>query len=425
VEGRGQRQGTGSVTDFGDVDLNAVRAALAARTPAQRRDMNDPAGPTFDPTRTDPFEGQFTVRLTVTSSEGKALRGVDRKVLTALDDPTLRPGFPKRLGTGGEAPLRYADLDADNVQELVLPTEDGLVHAYRPDGSELPGWPVRTETQFVARAHGASPALRASSRPRAAAGADDRRPHRRRPARDHHDGGGAHLRLARRRHRRPGWPGAPRSAAGQLRPRSAGQAAQAPEVRLPRVAVDRAARRPGRPALGRRRRPGRPPARVPARRHRDARLPGPAHRPRPAGRQADDGRVDQQRGDRRPRRRRARRGRDRHERGLRQHEQRRRRELLRRRRQRRRHDVARLCRALDRHRLARRQAVPPGWPIKLSGIIQDVLPLIGPGHDPAIYVEDGKPRIVVSTTGGALAIYAPTARGCARSSSRRRPARAR
>ena len=51
--------------------------------------------------------------------------GVHRKVLTALDDPTLRPGFPKRLGAGGEAPLRYADLNGDNVQELVLPTEDG------------------------------------------------------------------------------------------------------------------------------------------------------------------------------------------------------------------------------------------------------------------------------------------------------------
>ena len=75
------------------------------------------------------------MRLVVTSADGTALTGMDRKVLTALDDPTLRAGFPKRLGAGGEAPIRYADLDGDNRQELVVPTEDGRVHAYEPDGS--------------------------------------------------------------------------------------------------------------------------------------------------------------------------------------------------------------------------------------------------------------------------------------------------
>jgi hypothetical protein len=407
VEDAGSGKGPpASVTDFGDVDLNAVRAALAARTPAQRRDMNDPAGPTFDPTRTDPFEGQFTVRLTVTSSEGKALRGVDRKVLTAIDDPTLRPGLPQAPGhrRRGAAALRRPR--RRQRQELVLPTEDGLVHAYRPDGSELPGWPVRTETQFVARAHGASPALRASSRPRAAAGADDRRPHRRRPARDHHDGGeriyawhadGPPSRLAR----------APRSAAGQLRPRSAGQAAQAPEVRLPRVAVDRAARRP---------RPARPRSSPPAWTAACART-GPTGPPTPGfpvqlidpdlpadkqmtAESINNAAIGDLDGD----------GRD---------------EVV----------IAtnevygstnsggdvsffdavgNAAGTTSRVYAVRSTGTAspggkpflPGWPIKLSGIIQDVLPLIGPGHDPAIYVEDGKPRIVVSTTGGALAIYA-------------------
>ncbi len=148
------------VEDFGTLPLDDIRAALAART--EHPDRDDPAGPVLDITdpRLDPFGGQFTVRLVVTSSDGDALPGVDRKVLTALDDRTLRPGFPKRLGAGGEAPLRYADLDGDNVPELVLPAQDGRVHAYRPDGTELPGWPVRTETQFAARAHLDSPALR-------------------------------------------------------------------------------------------------------------------------------------------------------------------------------------------------------------------------------------------------------------------------
>ncbi len=150
------------VTDFGTIDLNAVRASLPAGPSA---DAADPAGPTLDPSRTDPYKGQFTVRLVVDDRDAATKDGVDRKVLTALDDPTLRAGFPKRLGTGGEAPLRYSDIDGDNRQELVLPTQDGQVHAYKPDGSELPGWPVKTETQFSARAHKGSPALGALAAP--------------------------------------------------------------------------------------------------------------------------------------------------------------------------------------------------------------------------------------------------------------------
>ena len=100
----------------------------------------------------------------MTATAADATPGVHRKVLTALDDPTLRAGFPKRLGAGGEAPLRYADLNGDNKQELVLPTEDGKVHAYRPDGSELPGWPVKTQTQSSAEEHATRRRSRRSTR---------------------------------------------------------------------------------------------------------------------------------------------------------------------------------------------------------------------------------------------------------------------
>ena len=61
--------------------------------------------------------------------------GIDRRVFTALDDGTIRPGHPKRMGAGGEAPLRWADLNGDNAQDLVLPLEDGTVHAY--DGGDV------------------------------------------------------------------------------------------------------------------------------------------------------------------------------------------------------------------------------------------------------------------------------------------------
>ncbi len=43
----------------------------------------------------------------------------------------------------------------------------------------------------------------------------------------------------------------------------------------------------------------------------------------------------------------------------------------------------------------------PGWPVELDGAIQDTLPLIGPGQDPAIAKIGGQPVIVASTTGSA------------------------
>src|SRR5581483_11429633 len=74
-------------------------------------------------------------------------------------DPTLRAGYPMKLGAGGETPLRYADLDGDNVPELIVPTEDGVIRVLRKDGSALAGFPVQTLLQVQAGAHLTSPAL--------------------------------------------------------------------------------------------------------------------------------------------------------------------------------------------------------------------------------------------------------------------------
>ncbi|HNG56992.1 MAG TPA: S8 family serine peptidase, partial [Solirubrobacterales bacterium] len=145
--------GTGSgsgITDLGSLDMNEVRDAMASYdAPA------DSGGPTFSTSGANPHDHEFTVRLVVTGS-GIATPGIDRRVFTLADDPDLRDGFPKRLGTGGEAPVRYADLDQDGVQELIVPLMDGTVHAFRPDGSELPGWPVETRLMRNADGHAAA-----------------------------------------------------------------------------------------------------------------------------------------------------------------------------------------------------------------------------------------------------------------------------
>ena len=148
----------GDVTELGEVDLTEVRAALESYVPPP-----DPGSPIFNPLSPHPYSGQFTVRLTVTADDGRRTAGVDRKVLTAIDpaEQRLRDGFPKQMGTGGEAALRYADLDGDNAEELLVPLEDGTLHAYRPDGTELPGWPVETRTMAQAAAHAGTPGLSA------------------------------------------------------------------------------------------------------------------------------------------------------------------------------------------------------------------------------------------------------------------------
>ncbi|MBX6421801.1 MAG: S8 family serine peptidase, partial [Nevskia sp.] len=146
---------SGTLTDFGTIDLKAVRAALASYTVPL-----DPGGPTFSAGALNPYQNQFTVRLTVTAADIPTA-GQDRRVFTALADDTLRPGYPRRLGSGGEAPLRYADLDGDNVPELIVPTEDGWLRVYRKDGSDFPGFPVHTQLMVQAAAHTAAPGFAA------------------------------------------------------------------------------------------------------------------------------------------------------------------------------------------------------------------------------------------------------------------------
>jgi hypothetical protein len=152
-------ESNGTVTNFGSIDLEAVREALATYVVPP-----DAAGPTFAAGEPNPFQHEFTVQLEV-EGKGIALTGIDRRVFSTFTDSTLSPGFPKYVGSGGESAIRYADLTNDNVQELIVPLADGTVHAYLPDGSELKGWPVHTEVQQSALGHSGSPGLAAIGLP--------------------------------------------------------------------------------------------------------------------------------------------------------------------------------------------------------------------------------------------------------------------
>ncbi len=94
-------------------------------------------------------ENQYTitVRIQVNATYPGgvgAVKGEQRRTLYIHDDPTLLAGFPKFLGSSGEASPRLVDLDGDGKRDILYPAADGLLHAYRFDGREIDGWPFKT-----------------------------------------------------------------------------------------------------------------------------------------------------------------------------------------------------------------------------------------------------------------------------------------
>jgi hypothetical protein len=117
------------------LDPNQVAALLPAG-------VNGPPVRADGSLRGDPDRFAFTLRVRVTDDGGQ--RGEDRRTLHLHDDPQLVSGFPMYLGSDGASSPVPADLDQDGIEELLVATSSGQVHALRLDGTELPGWPVST-----------------------------------------------------------------------------------------------------------------------------------------------------------------------------------------------------------------------------------------------------------------------------------------
>ena len=73
------------------------------------------------------------------------VKGEARRAIFVHHDGDLVKGFPKKVGYSGESSPKMFDLNGDGKRELILADASGSVHAYQIDGSELPGWPVRTK----------------------------------------------------------------------------------------------------------------------------------------------------------------------------------------------------------------------------------------------------------------------------------------
>ncbi len=83
------------------------------------------------------------IRVVVTDAEGR--HAVAQRQVFIGDDPTLVDGYPRRLAGAGAASPVFADLTGDGADELVVATDDGVVHALGADGNDVGGWPQRTQ----------------------------------------------------------------------------------------------------------------------------------------------------------------------------------------------------------------------------------------------------------------------------------------
>ncbi|HWC36754.1 MAG TPA: S8 family serine peptidase [Mycobacteriales bacterium] len=115
-------------------------------------------GPTTADGRPDPDRFSVTLRLVVVDNKGRV--AMDRRTDYLHDDPALLPGFPKHYGASVDSSPTLAPIGPHYTDALIVATTDGVVHAYRTDGKELPGWPVHTDAIPV---HRGEPAYRSGA----------------------------------------------------------------------------------------------------------------------------------------------------------------------------------------------------------------------------------------------------------------------
>jgi hypothetical protein len=129
---------------LGDIDLSQVPQSFwdQAQNPFHVSD-----------TKTLETNEQYTVtiRLRVTDSDGRV--GEERRSIAVTHDPTTKPGFPKKIGPGGESQPVLADLRGSGKLDSVFGDADGRVHALDPAGKELSGFPVTTDPTVVQKSH--------------------------------------------------------------------------------------------------------------------------------------------------------------------------------------------------------------------------------------------------------------------------------
>jgi FG-GAP-like repeat/Subtilase family len=141
--GQGQLQSGQHVFDgqLGTIDLSKLPASFWSKafTLSQRKELETNEAYTV------------TIRLRVVDANGRM--GEERRSIAVHHDPSLRPGFPRQIGPGGESQPVLADLQGTGSEAIIFGDSDGRVHALDGHGNELPGFPVLTDPTQVTRSH--------------------------------------------------------------------------------------------------------------------------------------------------------------------------------------------------------------------------------------------------------------------------------
>jgi VCBS repeat protein/subtilase family protein len=141
--GQGQLAPNQHVFDgtLGTIDLSQIPASFwnKAYTLSQRKELETSEAYTV------------TIRLRVFDANGRM--GEERRSIAVHHDPTLRSGFPREIGPGGESQPTLADLQGTGSEAIIFGDSDGRVHALDGHGSELTSFPVFTNRTVVTKGH--------------------------------------------------------------------------------------------------------------------------------------------------------------------------------------------------------------------------------------------------------------------------------
>lgn len=132
-----QGTGTGAEMLLADVNLDKIEAVFPSSVKPTDDDLSTFAH-TPDPRHSweaniQPNRHLFTIRLRVTDNQ-TGVMGEDRRTFFLHADKTLHTGWPQYIGVGGEGAVRFADLDGDNLKEVIVPTSDGRILVYTHNG---------------------------------------------------------------------------------------------------------------------------------------------------------------------------------------------------------------------------------------------------------------------------------------------------
>src|SRR5256712_3591586 len=125
--------GTGISWKLGIIDLSQVPPSFYTHAPLT----------TLQPDAAEQYT--MTIRLRVNDAHG--LKAEDRRSVGLRHDPDLMPGYPKSVDRAdGDAAPTCADLEGKHELDLIVPHGHGQLNVWRPDGTEVLGFPASTET---------------------------------------------------------------------------------------------------------------------------------------------------------------------------------------------------------------------------------------------------------------------------------------